>query len=206
MTPPSSSPLPPIAGASDLDSRLEAFQTFVARRFDEISMEINATSQLVGMAEDGMARRFGEILQTLQAISHHGDGSTPVSAGVELDAVIDITEHAANEILDAAGRIATRLHTVRDWNDDAERTRTLESINKDVEDILVACTFQDITSQRVRKTLENLRAVEDRLGGMLKKLGIPVGEEPALEVTQALKKGLVHSQTEVDALLRESAS
>lgn len=190
---------------TEIDARLKALETFIARRFDEISMEINATSQLVGMAEDGMARRFSEILQTLQAISHHGDGSTPVSAGVELDAVIDITKNAANQILDAAGRIATRLHNVRDWNDLGERKTALESVNKDVEDILVACTFQDLTGQRVRKTLENLRAVEERLGGLLEKLGLHTGTAAAgsFDLTEALKKGIVHSQSEVDALLRE---
>lgn len=198
--------LDPQASVSGLDERLRTLETFIARRFDEISMEINATSQLIGMAEDGMARRFGEILQTLHAISYHGDGTSPVSAGVELDAVIGITEHAANEILDAAGRIATRLHSVENWEDPVERARMLDVMNKDVEDILVACTFQDLTSQRVRKTLENLRAVEERLGGILEKIGIPIGALPESSLTDALQKGIAHSQDEVDALLRTQKS
>lgn len=191
---------------TEMDHRLRTLEHFITRRFDEISAEINATSQLVGMAEDGMGRKFGEILQTLQAISHHGDGSTPVSAGVELDAVIDVTEQAANDILDAAGRIATRLHDVRNWDDPNKRAEVLDSINKDVENILVACTFQDLTSQRVRKTLENLRAVESRLSNILGHLGIHQSTPdsgPVADLTEALKKGIVHSQSEVDALLRE---
>lgn len=188
---------------SEIDARMQALESFIARRFDEISAEINATSQLVGMAEDGMARKFGEILQILHAISHHGDGTSPVSAGVELDAVIGITEQAANDILDAAGRIATRIHDAKNWENPQERSKMLERTNKDVEDILVACTFQDLTSQRVRKTLENLRAVEVRLSSVLEKIGIQVTENIEVpDITEALKKGIARSQDEVDSLLR----
>lgn len=189
---------------SEIDVRMQALESFIARRFDEISAEINATSQLVGMAEDGMARKFGEILQILHAISHHGDGTSPVSAGVELDAVIGITEQAANDILDAAGRIATRLHDTQGWDNPQERGKMLDRINKDVEDILVACTFQDLTSQRVRKTLENLRAVESRLSNILEKVGVHVTDTAQIsDITEALKKGIVRSQGEIDDLLRE---
>lgn len=188
---------------SEIDARMQALESFIARRFDEISAEINATSQLVGMAEDGMARKFGEILQILHAISHHGDGSSPVSAGVELDAVIGITEQAANDILDAAGRIATRIHDTKNWENPQKRSKMLERTNKDVEDILVACTFQDLTSQRVRKTLENLRAVEVRLSSVLEKIGIQITENIEVpDITESLKKGIARSQGEVDSLLR----
>lgn len=191
---------------SEIDARMQALENFIARRFDEISAEINATSQLVGMAEDGMARKFGEILQILHAISHHGDGTSPVSAGVELDAVIGITEQAANDILDAAGRIAMRIHDAKNWENPQERSQMLARTNKDVEDILVACTFQDLTSQRVRKTLENLRAVESRLSNVLEKIGIHVTETTGLsDITEALKKGIARSQGEVDSLLREQS-
>ena len=104
------------AVASNVGNQLQAIEQFMARRFDEISMEINATSQQVDMAEEGIITRFSEILEILHAVSYSGDGKTPANAGVELDAVVDMTEEAANKILDAAGRINTKIHSEEDWD------------------------------------------------------------------------------------------
>lgn len=89
--------------------RLSTIEQFIARRFDEISMEINATSQQVDMAEEGIIKRFAEILEILKAVSYAGDGSTAANAGVELDAVVEMTEQAANRILDAADHLTSRI-------------------------------------------------------------------------------------------------
>lgn len=56
-----------------------------------------------------IGKQFGDILQILGAISYSGDGKSQVNAGVELEAVIEDTENAANTILDAADRIAARI-------------------------------------------------------------------------------------------------
>lgn len=154
-------------------SQMDLLQTFIKRRFDEISMEINATSQQVGMVEDGIGKQFSEILQILGAISYSGDGKTQVNAGVELEAVIEDTENAANTILDAADRIAARIGQ-EDWAQTECREKALTDIRHDVQEILLACTFQDLTGQRIRKTLENLAMIEQRLSGTLERLGINV--------------------------------
>jgi chemotaxis protein CheZ len=161
---------------NSVQAQLDAMQRFVSRRFDEISMEINATSQQVDMAEEGIKNRFAEILEILGAISWSGDGSSPANTGVELEAVINDSEKAANTILDAADRIANRIDPKlgEDWNDEAVRRKALEGMANDVQDILMACTFQDLTGQRIRKTLENLRSIEDRLSTTLERLGIKI--------------------------------
>ena len=69
-------------------NQIGTMETFIKRRFDEISMEINATSQQIDMTEDGMAKRFGEILGVMNSISYSRDGTTPANTGVELEAVI----------------------------------------------------------------------------------------------------------------------
>jgi vacuolar-type H+-ATPase subunit I/STV1 len=93
----------------DVHQSIEELRTFVARRFDEISMEINATSQLLDMAEEDASKRFGEIFETMQAISHKGDGLTPANSGVELEAVVAETEQAANTIMDAVDIISVGI-------------------------------------------------------------------------------------------------
>ena len=110
------------------------------------------------MAEEGISSRFSEILDLLGAISFHGDGQTAANAGVELDAVISITENAANRILDAADRIATKLEE-SNLIIDTKTAQTAASISEDINEILMACTFQDLTGQRIRTTIENLKHV-----------------------------------------------
>ncbi len=183
------------SAVSNVGEQLGAIEQFIARRFDEISMEINATSQQVDMAEEGITNRFTEILEILHAVSYSGDGNTPANAGVELDAVVDMTEEAANKILDAAGRINTKIHSDEDWENKETREKVIDSINDDVEEIFMACSFQDITGQRIRKTLENLKTIEDRLGTALDRLGINISVEDRPPPQGA------SSQSEIDALL-----
>jgi len=155
-----------------VDTQLKELETFVARRFDELSMEVNATSQLVDMAEDGLKRHFLDILEVLSAINFHGEGSSPANTGVELEAVVQITEDAANNIMDAADRIVSNLDINDDWKDDNVRAKAIESINNDIQNIMMACNFQDLTGQRIRKAIENLQGVEKRLSETLQKLGL----------------------------------
>src|SRR5690606_37060850 len=98
-------------------------ETFIKRRFDEISMEINATSQQIDMTEEGMAKRFSEILGAMNAISYQGDGDTPANTGVELEAVIAETTKAATQILDSTDKINLLLYDepAESWADPQKR-------------------------------------------------------------------------------------
>ena len=177
-----------------LSTQLAAIERFVSRRFDEISMEINATSQQVDMAEEGIINKFSDILEVLKAISFSGDGKTPANAGVELDAVVDITEDATNRILDAASR-SSELISSTDWANEAERQQKLDDISLAMDEITIACSFQDITGQRIRTTLENLREIEDRLNNALEKMGIVVEVADPIESQRETS-----SQGDIDAL------
>lgn len=189
--------------AESIDEKILTLEKFIARRFDEISMEINATSQQVDMAEEGISNKFGEIMQVIQAISYSGDGFTAANAGVELDSVVDMTEDAANKILDAAGNITDVLGQTPNWDDETERQKALEAIQSDVDHIFMACSFQDITSQRIRKTLENLQVIEDRLSSVLGKLGIDI---PSPENNELIDTHKASSQDDIDALFGSSDS
>lgn len=187
-----------IQAVGKLFSQLEAVERFMARRFDEISMEINATSQQVDMAEDGMTRRFSEILEILGAINYIGQGDSAANTGVELEAVIEDTEDAANKILDSADRIASYVDDDVDWNDESVRANVREQIKNDVQEILLACTFQDLTGQRIRNTLNSLHDIENRLSETFDRLGIEVNQN--VDVEKHIAKA--HSQSEIDALLQ----
>ncbi|MCB1783120.1 MAG: hypothetical protein KDI13_03925 [Alphaproteobacteria bacterium] len=186
-----------------LNAQLGAMEKFVARRFDEISMEINATSQQVDMAESGITTRFAEILEILGAISYHGSGNSAANSGVELEAVIEETEDAANHILDAADRIMDYVTSDEDWNDPKTRDSVRERIQGDIQEILMACTFQDLTGQRIRNTLNNLHQIESRLSATFEKLGIKVKPDQS-HIAEKVQKA--SSQDEIDVLLAEMNS
>lgn len=176
--------------ASSVDKQLKKLETFVARRFDELSMEVNATSQLVDMAEEGLRRHFLEILEILKAINFHGEGSSPANTGVELEAVVQITEQAANTIMDAADKIVSTLDINDDWKDDSVRKKAIEVINQNIQDIMMACNFQDLTGQRIRKAVENLENVEKRLSETLQKLGLDTSGIPkSLDLAPGTSQG-----------------
>ncbi len=186
---------------ADLRQQLSTLETFIRRRFDEISMEINATSQQIDMSEDGMAKRFGEILGVVSAISFQGDGTTPANTGVELEAVITETSKAANTILDCTDAMSALLYPEDEsvWENAESREQALNILRDRMQDIVLACSFQDIAGQRIRKTLESINEIETRISDALEDMGI--GEETlrtAASSGESVKSGA--SQDEIDAL------
>ena len=71
----------------------------------------------------------------------------------------------------------------------------MEDMGEQVEAIFMACSFQDLTSQRIRKTLDNIRLIEDRLGNALQKLGITVEIADSAEILPQAA-----SQDEIDEM------
>lgn len=182
---------------AEVRQKLDNMERFFSRRFDEVSAEVNAASQLVGMAEDSVKQRFSEILGVIEAISHHGDGTSQTNAGVELDAVLKITEDAANRILDAADRIGERLDDDSVWENATSRAEAIDATKADVQEILMASAFQDLTGQRIQNTIENLQLIEERISQTLSKFGIPP-ESLKTDVSQYLEQG--SSQDQIDEL------
>jgi len=60
-------------GMGRVAQQLESIEQFIARRFDELSMEINAMSQQIDMNKDAATKRFNEIFELLKVIPHNND-------------------------------------------------------------------------------------------------------------------------------------
>jgi chemotaxis protein CheZ len=155
------------------------------------------------MSEDGMAKRFGEIMGIINAISFSGDGTTPANTGVELEAVIADTSKAANTILDNCDVLNELLYPEDNFVfENAEaREEWLGKLRDGVQSIMVACSFQDIAGQRIRKTLDSISDIEDRITGALEQMG--VGPETIKAAAQTTSKDAVKSgssQDDIDAL------
>ena len=79
------------------------------------------------------------------------------NSGLELEAVVQATEAAANQIMEAAEAIG-------DWlRDGARDAGSIEIVAEKLNSIFEACTFQDITGQRIRRAIQHLQHVETML-------------------------------------------
>ena len=184
-----------------LKQKLGDMDEFIKRRFSELSMEINATSQQLDMAEEGLGHRFGEVLETLGAISYHGTGKTAANTGVELDAVIETTEKAANTILDAAEKISAVIDKGKtDWDSTETRDQALNDVNMYLQDILMACSFQDLTGQRIRKALDSIKGIEDELSTAFEQMGVKYDVSEKFEELDNVSQA---TQDDIDALFSD---
>jgi chemotaxis protein CheZ len=86
------------------------------------------------------------------------------SAGAELDAIVKDTEAATHQIMTAVEEILAEEPTELDAYRTMVRSRAMS--------VLEACSFQDITGQRVTKVIGVLRQIEERVGRMADTLGV----------------------------------
>jgi chemotaxis protein CheZ len=85
------------------------------------------------------------------------------SATDELDAIVGATEAATNEIMDAAESLEAVTSSL-----DAGAAEKLADITTRIYE---ACTFQDITGQRITKVVKALKDIEDRVEGLVRMFG-----------------------------------
>jgi chemotaxis protein CheZ len=122
----------------------------------------------------------------------------------ELDAIVDHTAQATNEILDcceALEVVASRLPP--------EETQALQAV---ITKIYEACSFQDITGQRIGKVVSALKAIEARVAtvtGRYLEGHDPAPASPPLTEGARLANGPQLpgngvSQAQIDRLLSES--
>ncbi|MEI8396339.1 MAG: hypothetical protein WCF85_16515 [Rhodospirillaceae bacterium] len=99
-----------------------------------------------------------------------GDGSDRiVTATNELDAIVQSTERASFDILNAAERILDRCGKLRAADAPAD---LCTDIDNEITNIFTACSFQDITGQRTTKVVNALRYIEQRVGAMISIWGV----------------------------------
>lgn len=125
----------------------------------------------------------------------------------ELDAVVDATKSATDSIMSACEAME---RMVAGRGDDIE-----QKVIGEVTKIYEACTFQDITGQRIRKVVGVLRQVEGKVNHLLQTLGHgdngehPLAVEPEKD-TRSEEQKLMNgpqlpanaiSQDEIDKLL-----
>ena len=119
-----------------------------------------------------LADFIDDARQEISSLSpDHSDEVGIPRAGLELEAIVQQTEKATNTIMESAEQIMEA-----DSNDMEAYTGT---VNDAVMQIFEACSFQDITGQRISKVVSTLEHVEDRVSRLVNILGVMEGVEPA---------------------------
>ncbi len=97
-------------------------------------------------------------------------------AGRELNAVVEATEDATNRIMECAETIMTA--------DPSDHATYHQTVNDNIMAIFEACSFQDITGQRLSKVVETLEFIDKRVNKFAEAIGVtdtdgPIDEEEA---------------------------
>ncbi|KPP80772.1 MAG: chemotaxis signal relay system phosphatase CheZ [Oceanicaulis sp. HLUCCA04] len=106
------------------------------------------------------------------------------TAGAELEAVVTDTERATETImLEAETLLGTRPDDVA-----AYKAQVDEAMMR----IIEACSFQDLSGQRVSKVVESLRHVEKRVSRFAATMGVHDAEADEDEIAEADRKKKLH--------------
>ncbi|MEZ5877760.1 MAG: protein phosphatase CheZ [Tepidamorphaceae bacterium] len=182
-----------------------AFDGDIARRLEEAMRACDdaARTVLAQIAQDIAARlRRSEALQPEEITAR----KIP-AAGEELEEVVKATESATNDIMQAAEGLLEACS-------DADGAFA-ELVEGKATEIFEACTFQDITGQRIGKVIKTLKVIEDRLNasGIVKLAAAIAAEQGTASVSDdddnpplegpALKEGDGLKQNDIDDLLND---
>lgn len=132
-------------------------------------------------------------------------------AADQLDAIVQATEEATNTIMEATERNQVIVDGLKEKLRVPEITEDLDKITENSNHVYEACTFQDITGQRISKIVKTMNLLEGTLSSLVVIIGkdsiaaLPVKEEksedgeiamdgPALDGDESV------SQADIDAL------
>lgn len=185
----------------------------VAYRREDVEKIIKSVVEKVGGAGDISRQVLRDELENLQDIiqkaweeiglTNPGEirNKHIPSAADELEAVVGATEEATGIIMDACDVISDKVSSLEQ---DAQK-----NIMNEVTKIYEACSFQDITGQRITKVVRTLSEIQIRIDRLAKILGntgaakpeedTRTGDEKLLNGPQMPDKAI--TQDDIDALL-----
>lgn len=179
-------------------TEMEQTRKFIDRRIAELGAEIHATVELVDMNDQTTSARLEEIHKQVSAMNYHGSGKSSANTGYELDAIVSLTEVAAEQILESAEKINELVQN--ESSASHIESESADLIKKELSHIFEACSFQDLAGQRIRKALVHLGQIEEALVATMEKIGLDNGPDSFTRFAQEMTvAGL--SQDAIDRLL-----
>lgn len=171
---------------------------FLDRRIAELSAEVHASVQLADMTEEKLSRELALVHERIaNLVAMPAEASR--NSGVELEAVVMATESAANVILEAA-------EAIQDWISGGSRdAEGMQDLAAKVNAIFEACSFQDVTGQRIRRAIQHLQQVETMLERVLPGQARPAESKVVvrtqMQTVASAPNAADLAQADIDALL-----
>lgn len=144
----------------------------------------NITEDSVDLKSElqGLFAYIQRVRQEIAAIDRpadqeHGFGSM----GEQLDAIVKATEHATDSIMEAMERNEAVITELRKTITDPGQLALIEKITNNGNDVFEACSFQDITGQRVSKVVKSITYVEERVNAVVSIWGKDTMDEVEVE-------------------------
>jgi len=157
---------------------------------------------MIATTEEGRLKRelvglFGHLnrLRRELASLHSGEEHDFASMAETLDDIVDNTEAASNSILESMEAIDEMVSDLR-AKGDPELNAVCDRINDRVNQVFEACSFQDLTGQRISRLVKGLTFIEERVNNMIKVWG----REEIAKVIEEVKQES-GPKTEDEALL-----
>lgn len=148
---------------------------------------------------------------------HKGEEGNFATMADTLDAIVESTETASNTILESMEDIEGVILELRDNGDDSTKKRC-DRINDRVNQVFEACSFQDLTGQRITRVVNSLKFVEERVNAIIRMWGkdelsklvedMRRGGEPEENPDESLlhgpqRAGVAITQSDVDKLFNQ---
>jgi len=174
---------------------MEAMQASVSRLDSALCQEFSEIAKCIARTKEEVSQ-----LQAKEMSKEH----IP-EAGRELDAVVGATEEATTQIMECAEKIMAAD------SDDIEAYK--ETVNTNIMMIFEACSFQDLTGQRIGKVVDTINHIDKRVRRFADAVGIQDADGAADEAEAEKKQrkedlmlngpqmeGDGQSQEDIDAL------
>ncbi|MCW9034784.1 MAG: protein phosphatase CheZ [Alphaproteobacteria bacterium] len=118
---------------------------------------------------DGLFKYLKRVREEIAAVYKPQDEEHQIDKmGDQLDAITDATAEATNTIMEVAESNQDQVDVLRkEDTTEEERTAALQKIEDNSMAIFEACSFQDITGQRVTKILKSVKFVDERINSLV---------------------------------------
>lgn len=160
----------------------------------------------------GLFHYIKRVRSEIAAISRGADEEHNFdSMGEQLDAIIKSTDEATHTIMGVTEKNDNLIEEISQSITDKDQLAKLEQVNENSQHIFEACSFQDLTGQRISKIIKSITFVEERVDKLVEIWGRNEVAKVELEAEQksddekllhgpALAKEESFSQADIDKL------
>ncbi len=116
----------------------------------------------------GLFKYLKRVREEIAAINRPADEELHFdNMSDQLDAIVKATEEATDTIMECMGKNDEAVDELRKSRTDESQLALLDKISGNSADVFEACSFQDITGQRITKVVKSVTYVEDRVNALI---------------------------------------